>query len=67
MIPIKVNGTPLPGLWTSSEWNLFKLIQAGMPTHLVFGLMSICSAFFSVRKSSVLLTFAVINGSEKIF
>lgn len=67
MIPIKLNGTPLPGLWTRSVWNLFKLIQAGMPTHLVFGLMSISSAFFSVLKSSILFTFGVINGSEYFF
>lgn len=65
MNPIKLNGTPLPGLWTLSMWNLFKLIQAGVPTHLVFHLMntfSVCS--FSVLLSSVLLTFGVTNGSE---
>lgn len=49
---------------------LFKLTQAGMPTHLVFALINLCSAFFfffPVPKSLILFTFGVSNGSEYFF
>lgn len=51
MNPIKLNSTPLPGLWTLSMWNLFQLIQAGVPTHLVVCLMNFFSAFFLCSES----------------
>jgi len=67
MTAIKLNGPPLPGLWTISVWNLFKLTWAGVPTHLVCGLTSLFCAYFAVLTSSILFTFSVINGSEYVF